>query len=116
MLKALSLAALLALASPAYAQDASCPVTLEAAIAAAESAGIPATHIRVTDDIGYINDYFKALGVTIPDGSQPVKVIFVLTPPVAHVGIVEPNGCIVHHGRVSLKAHMNASALAAAGV
>ena len=37
MLKALSLAALLALASPAFAQDTSCPVTLDAAIAAADT-------------------------------------------------------------------------------
>ena len=70
MLKALSLAALLALASPAFAQDASCPVTLDTALAQMKAAGVPDSSITVSDDVAFIAAYHHALRITIPDGSH----------------------------------------------
>lgn len=106
---ALAFAAFLALASPVVAQECT---TLDKALSMLKGQ-IPDDKITVTDDVALISAYHKALGVDIPDGSQPVKFIMAVVPPFALIGIVEPDGCIKHSARISLERHLVAIAKAA---
>ena len=72
MKKLLLAAAFVAFSMPAVAA----PVcaTIESNRAEAATLGVPAENIVVVDDIMFINDYTKALGLPIPDDSQSKSV------------------------------------------
>lgn len=94
----------------ARAQECSLPVA--GILAAAEAQGI-SDRIEVIYDVAFINAYTKHLGMSIPDGSEPIGVIFVLGElpggiPVYRIGLIEPNGCIVHHGVLPAPRHLEA--------
>jgi len=102
MLKLISLAIALAFASPAIAQEC---FTLDNAMESLKEGGVPDNMITISEDVGFISAYHKALNLDIPDDSQPTKFIMAVIPPLAIIAIVEPDNCIKHHARISLDRH-----------
>lgn len=111
----LAAVAAIALSSPVLAAPACAPLDL--VVKQVKAAGIPDENVIVSDDTGFISDYHKAVGITIPDGSEPAKLLLVVLPTHAVIGIVERVGdCIRFHAKIPLDRHLAAVAEAAAGV
>ena len=114
MKKLLLAAAFVAFSMPAVAA----PVcaTIESNRAEAATLGVPAENIVVVDDIMFINDYTKALGLPIPDDSQPQYMMFIALNGQVYIALVEPDGCIKYAKTIPLVKHSVAFKAATTGV
>lgn len=103
---------------PANAQQAPAPAcaTLEMRLNEAKKMGIAPSEILVIDDVAFINDYTKAVGLGIPDGSSPKQIILITFDTKAYVGLVEPDGCVRYEAAIPSKLHIEALKAATSGV
>lgn len=78
--------------------------------------GVTPDQIEIINDVGFINDYTRALGVGIPDGSEPSGILFVRGNDVVRFGLIEKAGCIRYHMTIPASRHLLAYGTAKAGV
>lgn len=52
-------------------------------------AGIHASRVLVSFDVGFVNDYHKVVNVNIPDGVEPIGMLAVDRGDIAIIGIIE---------------------------
>lgn len=110
----ISIGGLLVLTQVSKAQEQSC-ATVERRLNEAKQLGLAESEILVVDDIEFINDYTKVLGLGIPDDSAP-KHLLVTFGDQAYVGLVEQDGCIRYEVAVPINLHVRALKAATAGV
>ena len=113
-LSALVLLAMIAVATPAYAQAGVC-VPLEDVRDQLAVAGVDEDRIVVMEGADFVNDYTRHLGVGIPDGSEPSGAIFIIMDHVVRFGLIETSGCIRYHMPVPRLRHAIAFAASRKG-
>ncbi len=114
---ALSIGGLLYMAvSSAHAQQASACATLDMRLNEVKQLGIAQSEVLIITDVTFINDYTKASGLGIPEGSAPAKLLLVTFGAKAYVGLVEIDGCVRHEAAIPIGVHLKALKAATAGV
>lgn len=111
----LSIGGLLYMAVSARAEAPSCTTT-DMLIDQAKKMGIAQSEILLVDDVSFINDYTKAIGLGIPDDSSPKQILLVTFATKAYVGLVEQDGCVRYQAAIPSKLHTEALKAATSGV
>lgn len=112
----ISIGGLMFMAVSVRAAEAPACATSEMRLNEAKKMGISPSEILVIDDIAFMNDYTKAIGLGIPDDSSPKQIILITFDTKAYVGLVEQNGCIRYEAAVPSKLHVEALKAATSGV
>lgn len=78
--------------------------------------GVTEDQIEIVEDVAFVNAYTRALGVGIPDGSEPKGILLVRGNGVFRFGLIEAAGCIRFHMTVPNAHHSLAYGIAKVGV
>lgn len=102
--------------TPVVASDPATCDTLESLTAQAAGLGVKTEDFVVVRDIGFISDYLKAVGLGIPEDSEPQALILAKLNGRVFLGIIEPNGCSVYKTGIDITVHEAAIKRVGAGL
>lgn len=115
MIGACAILGAVAITNPAFAQDA-CQTTVDSVLLEAKQLNVTADRITTVEDLDFIVAYHEALGIDIPEDSNPKRFIMIDLGPRVYIAIIEQDNCIKYQTGVEAKDHEAALKAAAAGV